>query len=169
MNDDAPEAAVLTRLVALLSGELPAEGLENGLFERRHVAVAALLLEAMYVDRRASAAEHAAVVRLLRERFHLPGAVAAQLVAVADKRYAEVLDDWEFAEAVRAGFQPAERQNVLSMLWEIAYADGELARIEKRLINRLAQHLEIDREAADAARAAAFARTGLLRDSGEGI
>lgn len=155
---------MLTKLVALLSGELQAEGLDTGPFERRHIAVAALLLEAMYVDRRASAAEHAAVGRLLRERFHLPGEVAAQLVAVADERYAEVLDDWEFAEAVRAGFEPAERQEVLSMLWEIAYADGELARIEGRLINRLAQHLEIDRETADAARAAAFARTGLLRD-----
>ena len=155
---------MLTKLMALLSGELQAEGLETGPFERRHIAVAALLLEAMYIDHRASEREHAAISRLLREHFALPEAAAQQLVAVADERFAEVLDDWEFAEAVRAGFNAAERQEVLTMLWEVAYADGDLARLEDRLVSRLAKQLDIDADAADAARATAVARAGLLGD-----
>ena len=155
---------MLTKLMALLSGEIQAEGLETGPFERRHIAVAALLLEAMYIDHRASEREHAAIGRLLREHFSLPDDAARQLVAIADERFAEVLDDWEFAEAVRAGFNAAERQEVLTMLWEVAYADGDLARLEDRLVSRLAKQLDIDADAADAARATAVARAGLLGD-----
>lgn len=168
MNNKKPEHQVLTKLMALLSGELQAPEMETGPFERRYVAVAVLLLEAMYVDHRASEREHAAVSRLLREQFGLPDETARELVAIADERYAEILDDWEFAEAVRAGFNLAERQEVLTMLWEVAYADGNLVVLEDRLLRRLAQQLELDAQAADAARAAAVARAGLLTDGAAG-
>ena len=157
---------MLTKLMALLSGELQPESIETGPFERRHIAVAALLLEAMYVDHRTSEREHAAVTRLLHEHFGLPDDVTQQLVAVADERFAEVLDDWEFSEAVRVGFNLAERQEVLTMLWEVAYADGDLVRLEDLLVTRLASQLEIDPDAADAARATAVARAGLLGEGG---
>lgn len=153
---------MLTKLMALLSGELQAEGLETGPFERRHIAVAALLLEAMYIDHRASEREQAAIRRLLCEHLALPEEAARKLVEVADERFAEVLDDWEFAEAVRAGFNAAERREVLTMLWEVAYADGDLERLEERLVSRLAHQLDIDPEGADAARATAVARAGLI-------
>jgi uncharacterized tellurite resistance protein B-like protein len=159
---------MLTRLISLLSGDLQPETTESGPFERRQIAVAALLLEAMYIDHSTSEREHAAVIRLLRECFSLPEPVALQLARVAEERFAEVLDDWEFAEAVRAGFNPAERQEVLTMLWEVAYADGDLARLESRLLRRLARQLELDADAVDAARATAAARTGLLGDDSPG-
>lgn len=155
---------MLTKLMALLSGEVQPEAMEVGPFERRHIAVALLLLETMYIDRRASEREHAAVGRLLREHFSLSEELVRQLVAVADQRYAEVLDDWEFTEAVRVGFNAAERQEVLTMLWEVAYVDGDLAGLEDRLMNRLVEQLDLDPEAADAARATAVARAGLIDD-----
>lgn len=158
---------MLTRLIALLSGELAAEANETGPFERRHIAVAALLLEAMYVDHRASDEEHAAVTRLLRAHFRLPEPTARQLVQVADERFAEVLDDWEFAEAVRVGFNAAERVEILTLLWEVAYADGALARLEHRLLNRIARHLDLDQAAIEQARATAAARGGLIRKAAD--
>ena len=158
---------MLNRLIALLRGDLEAEATEAGPFERRHIAVAALLLEAMYVDHKASADEHAAVIRLLRDHFHLRGDTAAQLVRVADERFAEVLDDWEFGEAVRTGFTPAERQEILTLLWEVAYADGVLAGMERRLLNRLARQLDLGLPAIEQARATAAARGGLIRTGPE--
>lgn len=158
---------MLTRLIALLSGELKAEANETGPFERRYIAVAALLLEAMYADHRATDAEHAAVIRLLRDHFRLPEATARQLVQVAEERFAEVLDDWEFGEAVRVGFNPAERQEILTLLWEVAYADGALVRLEHRLLNRLARQLDLDFAAIENARATAAARGGLIRKAAD--
>ncbi|MBR0566253.1 TerB family tellurite resistance protein [Azoarcus sp. L1K30] len=158
---------MLTRLISLLSGSLTAEAKECGPFERRHIAVAALLLEAMYVDHHATDEEHAAVMRLLRDHFQLPETTARELVRVAEERYAEVLDDWEFAEAVRAGFNPAERVEILTMLWEVAYADGALARLEHRLLNRLAGLLDLDHSAIEQARATAAARAGMIGNSAD--
>ncbi|ATE58628.1 tellurite resistance TerB family protein [Thauera sinica] len=157
---------MLTRLIALLRGDIEAEASESGPFERRQIAVAVLLLEAMYVDHRASENEHAAVTRLLREHFGLPDALALELVRVAGERYAEVLDDWEFTEAVRVGFDAGARRQILTMLWEVAYADGDLARLESRLLARLAGQLELDAAAIEAARAAAAARSGLIGNGG---
>lgn len=60
---------MLERLVSLLKGELKAEGSERGPFERRMIAVAALLLEAMHVDHVDSPAEQqreAAAARALQ-------------------------------------------------------------------------------------------------------
>lgn len=159
---------MLKKLVALLAGEVQPEATDPGPFERRRIAVAALLLEAMYIDHRATDEEHAAVIRLLREHFHLPEQLAQALVAVAEERFAEVLDDWEFTEAVRLGFDRDERQEVLAMLWEVAYIDGDLARLEDRLMNRLAEQLDLSAELADAARAEAVARVDLLRDGARG-
>lgn len=156
---------MLNKLKALLAGELAAEAGDSGPFERRQIAVAVLLLEAMYVDHRVESAQHAAIRRLLRQHFGLQDDLVDELVALADQRFAEVLDDWEFAEAVRAGFNAAERQEVLTMLWEVAYADGELAGLEDSFVSRIADLLEIGPEAMDAARATAVARAGLL---GEG-
>lgn len=157
---------MLSKLISLLSGELQPEASESGPFERRQIAVAVLLLEAMYVDHRVEERQHAAIRRLLRQHFGLPEEMVAELVALADRRFAEVLDDWEFAEAVRSGFNAAERQEVLTMLWEVAYADGDLVGLEDNFVSRIAEQLEIDAEAADAARATAVARAGVLGEGG---
>lgn len=153
---------MLERLIGLLRGDVQAEATEQGPFERRLIAVAALLLETMYVDRSASEVEQQAVKRLLMARFQLPPERVEQLLAIAEVRYAEALDDWEFAEAVRVGFDLADRQEILAMLWEVAYVDG-LEKLEGHLIQRLATHLELNEDAIALARATASARAGVVR------
>lgn len=160
---------MLNRLVRLLKGELEAEGAEHGPFERRIIAVAALLIEAMHVDQVAAQAEVDTIARLLRQRFGLREARVAELIAVAELRYAEVLDDWEFVQAVRRGFTPGEQREILTMLWEVAYADGRLLRLEDRLIERVARQLRLPDEVAGSARIEAVSRAGLmpLREGGQ--
>lgn len=160
---------MLNRLVRLLKGELEAEGAEHGPFERRIIAVAALLIEAMHVDQVAAQAEVDTIARLLRQRFGLREARVAELIAVAELRYAEVLDDWEFVQAVRRGFTPGEQREILTMLWEVAYADGRLLRLEDRLIERVARQLRLPDEVAESARIEAVSRAGLmpLREGGQ--
>ncbi len=153
---------MLERLIGLLRGEVQAEATEQGPFERRLIAVAALLLETMYVDRSASDVEQQAVKRLLMARFQLPPERVEELLDIAEVRYAEALDDWEFAEAVRVGFDLADRQEILAMLWEVAYVDG-LEKLEGRLMKRLAAQLELNEDAVAIARATASTRAGVIR------
>ena len=151
---------MLERLIARLSGQ-PAPPPGDDPAVRRRLAVAALLVEAVRVDRQADTEERDAVKSLLRERFDLPDDEAEHLVELAEARFASVLDDWIFARAVRQGYDHDERAEILGMLWEAVYSDGRLAAFEMDLLQRLTGALEVDPAAAEAARARAFARIGL--------
>ncbi len=151
---------MLERLIARLSGEPPAPPGHDAA-QRRLLAVAALLVEAVHIDRHADADERRAVVSLLRERFDLPEDEAGHLAELAEERYASVLDDWIFARAVRQGYDRDERAGILGMLWEIVYSDGRLAAFEMDLLQRLTDALEVDPLSAETERARAFARIGL--------
>lgn len=143
-------------LITRLTTE-PAAPPAEAAFERRQLAVAALLVEAAFIDRSARPAECAVVSRLLSEYFGLAPKEAEALLAEAKTRYAASLDDWIFARAVREGFGEGERVEVLRMLWEVVYSDGRLASFELDLLQRLSAALGVDEEAAEGARAQAFA------------
>jgi len=148
---------VFETLIRRLSSEPTAPPVAQAAFERRQLAVAALLVEAAHIDRHAGPDERGAVARLLREHFGLAKRDAQRLVEQAEERYAASLDDWIFARAVREGFEPIERVEVLRMLWEVVYSDGRLAAFELDLLQRLCAALGIDDEAAESARVLAFA------------
>ncbi len=158
MTPRQPGVAVFESLIARLSREPSAPPAESA-FERRQLAVAALLLEASHIDRHSGSDERAVVGRLLRDHFGLPAHDAQRLVEQAEARYAASLHDWIFARAVREGFDEAERVEVLRMLWEVVYSDGRLAAFEVDLLQRLHAALGIPDAAAESARVQAFAST----------
>ena len=158
--------AALRKLVGRLQSEPAAPPTEASRFERCQLAVAALLIEAAHIDRRALPDERAAIGALLEERFHLPGDEAQALVQAAEQHYAATLDDWIFAHTVRRCFEPAARADVIRMLWEVVYEDGRLAKLELELLNRLASAVEVDEETAERVRIEAFAAAH-PSDSGE--
>jgi uncharacterized tellurite resistance protein B-like protein len=105
--------------------------------------------------------ERDAALRLLRERFGLSVEIASGMLAAAEEQLDASLEDWVFAHAVRTGFDRSEREEVVEMLWEVVYADGELRHFEERTVQRLAEELCVEAEAAERARLQAFARVGL--------
>jgi uncharacterized tellurite resistance protein B-like protein len=158
------------KLLQLLSSTpKPTDDTVGGGFERKQLAVAALLVEVSQVDRTADPQERAAVLRAIRERFALGGEAAEELVRLAEGELAAALDDWIFTEAVRNGFAEADREEIVYMLWEVVYADGELAKLEEELMERLVEALGVSEYAVTLARSAAFARVGLggARDPGD--
>jgi uncharacterized tellurite resistance protein B-like protein len=150
---------MLERLFALLQ-ETPAAPPDTvGVpFQRRQIAVAALLLELAQSDRRASPEELATIERIVRERFALDAEAAARLIAAAQSELDAALENWVFAKAVREGFDERERVGIVELLWEVVYADGRLARLEASAMRRLTEELAIGKAESEAARAQAFAR-----------
>jgi uncharacterized tellurite resistance protein B-like protein len=128
-------------------------------FAQRELAVAALLVEAAQLDHRFTPEDRALVARLVRERFKLPQRETEELVELASGEFASALDDWVFTQAVRAGFSDPEREAVLQMMWEVVYADGQLARLEQMVMARIPAALGVAEGAAEAARERAYART----------
>ncbi len=127
-------------------------------FERTKVAVAALLVEAAQADREVSPQEKRAIRRVICANYGLCGEVAEALLKAADGEFAAALEDWVFTEAVRTGFDAPGRERVVEMLWEVVYADGNLAGLEEQLVERLSGALDLPEAAAEQARSRAFAR-----------
>jgi len=151
----------LMEMLELLRRAPPATNATVGApFARRDIAVVALLIEAAQIDRASSADEFSAVERIVRERFGLDAAGAEQLIAAARSQLDASLEDWIFAAAVREGFTPEERADILGLLWEVVYADGGLAALEESLLRRLTRQLRVGEAEGEAARAHAFARVG---------
>ena len=158
---------MLEKFLALLNAPpAPVRDPAGPAFARREIAVVALLVELAQSDRALADAELAAIERIVRERFGLDAATAGRLIAAARAELDAALEDWVFANAVREGFDAAERAGIVELLWEVVYADGKLARLEGSQMRRVADELGIGEAEREAARAQAFARSGLARGSG---
>jgi len=158
------EMPMLDNLLALLrQPPTPTRDTVGAPFQRRQIAVVALLIEMAQSDRSVDADEFATIERIVRERFALDARTAARLIRAARREFDASLEDWVFAAAVRDGFDAGERIEIVELLWEVVYADGRLARLEESLMRRLSDQLGIGEADREAARAQAFARVGPSR------
>jgi uncharacterized tellurite resistance protein B-like protein len=135
-------------------------------FPRRQLAVVALLIELAQSDRHVEPEETETIARIVRDRFGLDGATADRLIAAAHIELDAALEDWVFATAVRDAFDARERAEIVEMLWEVVYADGALARLEKSMMNRMCKQLGVGKAEREAARAQAFAKCGRASEPG---
>jgi uncharacterized tellurite resistance protein B-like protein len=130
-------------------------------FEERQLAAAALLVEAASMDSDFDAGERAKIADLLRGRFALSAAEADDLLVEAERASDQSVEWQGFTSAVKDGFAPEERIQVIEMLWEVVYADGELHDYEASLLRRITGLLYVsDRESGEA-RKRVLARLGL--------
>lgn len=148
------------KIVAYLEKRMEANALNPDPFERRHVAVAALLIEASRLDGHYDAVEQGTVVRLLKETLKLPADQARDLLGLAEARQANTYDNWIFCEAIKKGYSVPERIEIVSHLWDVALVDGQLHRMETLMIDRVAEELELTPAQAAAAKAAAQKKAG---------
>jgi uncharacterized tellurite resistance protein B-like protein len=128
--------------------------------DARHVAAAALMVEAARRDGLFDAAEHDAIVRLLKSHFKLPQAEADELLAVAERRERLVMNNWIFYENIKRGFSAAEREAIVGDLWQLAFTDKALNRFEEVLIETIAHNIDVTATACAAQRDRARLRAG---------
>jgi uncharacterized tellurite resistance protein B-like protein len=130
-------------------------------FEERQLAAAALMVEAATLDDSFDAAERARIAALVQRHFGLSRAEADDLVAEAERTASGSVELHGFTLAIKDGFDQAERVELIEMLWEVAYADGQLHDYEASLLRRIAGLLYVgDRESGEA-RKRVLARLGL--------
>lgn len=116
-------------------------------------ALAVLLIETAHSDDRITEREQQIVERALAQRFQLQPFETARLVQAARQGAVRATDLYNFTRTVVQQFSEAERVGVIEMLWEVAYADGELTGDEDTLIRRVAGLLYVsDRDRGEAKR-----------------
>ena len=153
---------MMERLKSLFSGREPLSEADHrkGLDELQ-LATACLLVEVASLDHEFDAGERAAIARLLKRRFELDEEAAEQLIAAAEAEIGRTHQLFSFTRVVKDRFEHEERIELMEMLWEVAYADGELHDYEANLMRRTAGLIFVsDRESGEA-RKRALQRLGL--------
>jgi uncharacterized tellurite resistance protein B-like protein len=153
---------VINRVKALfrdLGGGPGASGRRHSA-DQLHLAAAALLVEAARMDDTVHADERETVLELVRKRFALSAEESQSLLAAAEDHVDHSTQLHAFTKVVNKAFGPAERIELMEMLWEVTYIDGELHDFEASLMRRLAGLLHVTDRDSGAARNRVLARLG---------
>ena len=151
---------MINRIKALVLGGDDGAAVPLGAADGTQVAAVALLVEAAVMDGEFDPAERRTIARLLGDRFGLDGAEVEDLIAAGEDAVERSHQLFAFTRVVKQGFDFDERIRMIEMLWEVAYADGELHDFEASLVRRVAGLIHVADRDSGAARKRALARMG---------
>jgi len=140
---------VINRVKALFADRrgAPEARADRHSHEELQIAAAALMVEAAQLDDEFDTRERAKIRELVVARFELTPEEGDNLIEAAEARVADSIELHGFIRVVKSAFTPEERIELMEMLWEVVYADGELHHYEANLMRRLAGLLQVsDRE-----------------------
>lgn len=140
-----------------IGGAAPARDPQHAL----RLATAALLAEMVRIDREVTPEEQALAQRAIRERFGLSEAETTELLALADAEVRQSTDYYQFTSLINRGFSQADKEQVIELLWRVAYADAELSAHELHLMRKVAGLLHVPDSAYIAAKMRAKAAAGV--------
>jgi uncharacterized tellurite resistance protein B-like protein len=116
------------------------------------LATAALLVEVGRLDAEIDPAERAALLRAVRGKFGLSGVEAETLIGLAEAEAREATDYYQFTSLINRHFSQEQRQRVIELMWQVAYADAELSAHEQHVVRKIAGLLYVPHSAYIAAK-----------------
>ena len=144
---------MINRIKALFADKGRSSGpeVDHHSHDELQLAAAALLVEAATLDGHYGETEQAAIDKLLREKFALKDEEARSLHDLAVTEQSEANQLLGFTRTIKDRYSLEERIELIEMIWEVVYADGELHDYEANLLRRLGGLLYVsDRERGDA-------------------
>jgi len=116
------------------------------------LATAALLVETVRLDGEIGAAERAAAHRAVRARFGLSEDEATMLLGLAEEQAREATDYYQFTSLINRHFTAAQKERVIELMWQVAYADHALSAEEQHVVHKIAELLYVPHAAYIAAK-----------------
>jgi uncharacterized tellurite resistance protein B-like protein len=107
------------------------------------LAAAALLVHAAAIDGDVGDAEREKLHTVIKQQFALDEATTDELVAEATEAENESINLYHFTSLINRSLDEEGRRRVVEMMWEIAYADGDVDEFERNLIWRAADLLSV--------------------------
>jgi uncharacterized tellurite resistance protein B-like protein len=132
------------------------------------LAAVALVVNIANVDGEIHDEERERLKILIETRFGLDDAAAAELVAQGEQSDRDAVDFFRFTSILKRQLDEPARARVVEMLWDIAYADGEVHEFEESTIGRIADLLDVSNHERILSRQRA-ARAPLAEDAVEPI
>ncbi len=110
------------------------------------LAAAALLVHVATIDGKYGADEHKKLVQLVKEHFSMSAEHAAELISRARKREEAAVDIYSFTRVLTRKLDQSGRQEIVEMLWQVAFADGVIHEYESNLVWRASELLGVSRQ-----------------------
>ncbi|MBA6352285.1 TerB family tellurite resistance protein [Colwellia sp. BRX9-1] len=107
------------------------------------LACAVLLCEVMRADGHFDQKEQAKLAVLLVEQFHLNEEEVKQIIDQALIQSEQATDFYRYTSKINKHFSIEQRISIVKQLWNMAYADGELASIEEHVIRKIGDLLQL--------------------------
>lgn len=107
------------------------------------LATAALLVHTLAVDGEVSSRERKVMHEALMHAFRLSRAETDDLIGRARAWDAEAVDLYGFTSVLKRRLDPAGRERVIELMWEVVYADGGVHEFEDNMVWRVAELLGV--------------------------
>ncbi|MBI1174333.1 MAG: TerB family tellurite resistance protein [Sideroxydans sp.] len=107
------------------------------------VAIAVLLIEVMQSDAECAFEEQAAILNILKDRFHLSDEEVVQLTERAQQASREANDFHQFTTLINHELALPEKIQIVEYLWQVVYADGKVSAHENHIMRKLVDLLHI--------------------------
>lgn len=107
------------------------------------VAVMALCVQVMEADGKVLAAERSTLRERFRALYGLDHAELDALIATGTQSASEAIDFFQFTSELKRQLSDEQKVDLIGLLWEIVYADGERSELEDHAIWRIADLLGV--------------------------
>lgn len=116
---------------------------EDALEQRLQQACAALMIEIIYADHQVEADELEALRSVIQQSFGLSAEETEELIELADAERREATDYYQFTALINEHYSQQQKRELVTRLWQLAFADDSVHKLEEHLIRRLADLLHI--------------------------
>ncbi|MDD2701156.1 MAG: TerB family tellurite resistance protein [Sideroxydans sp.] len=134
---------MLNRLNEFFSGLIAPDNDAQKPQHTLQLATAVLMVEVMRADAESSEVEHAAVLRILKERFQLSDSEVQHLSALGQQTAQHATDLHQFTSLLNRELSREEKIRIVEYMWQVAYADNHLSAHENHLMRRMTDLLHI--------------------------
>ncbi len=120
---------------------------ENELEHQLQLACAALMIEVLYADYSVDENELYTLRKALQDNFDLKKEEAEDLIQLAEEERAQATDYYQFTSLINDFYTQQQKRELVTRLWQMAYADHTVHKFEEHLVRRLADLLHVPHSA----------------------
>ncbi len=109
------------------------------------LATAVLMVDVARADHVFEESEFDSMLQLIESHFELSPEQAATLVNAAGETADDMVSLYEFTQLLNKQLDENEKTRIVSLLWQVAYADGQLDKYEDSLVLKISDLLHVSR------------------------
>ena len=109
------------------------------------LATAVLMIDVARADQLFDESEFDRLLQLIESHFELKPEQSAALVNTAGEIADDMVSLHEFTQVLHEHLDEREKARIVSLLWQIAYADGRLDKYEDSLVLKISDLLHVSR------------------------